>query len=166
MKVSSQNTVSPFDTIKFRDKMKSRLNQSADIFNYDLCYDKLVIAVGSKSATFNIPGFESQEEMIADPEAATPSGPCPPSMPLGSDTGTDHHNLFFLKQLQHARAIRNRILECFERASNPLIEKSERLANAISIQRRHAIRLAKDVILIKDCNTPSRLRMDSGSSYT
>jgi len=97
-----------------------------DVLKYDLCYDKLVIAVGSKSATFGVPGFSSREEVVAEPEAATPSGPCPPSQPLGSESGTDHHNVFFLKQLQHARAIRNRILECFERASNPLIDPSER----------------------------------------
>jgi len=97
-----------------------------DVCKYDLFYDKLVIAVGSKSATFGVPGFASQEELTAEPEAAGSSEPCPPSQPMGSETGTDHHNVFFLKQLQHARAIRNRILECFERASNPLIEQSER----------------------------------------
>lgn len=98
-----------------------------DVLKFDLYYDKLVIAVGSKSATFGVPGFASEEEMTHEPDAVGPSGgPCPPSKPLGSETGTDHHNVFFLKQLQHARAIRNRILECFERASNPLIDPSER----------------------------------------
>ncbi len=27
--------------------------------------------------------------------------------------------MFFLKQLEHSRAIRNRLIECFERASSP-----------------------------------------------
>jgi len=34
--------------------------------------------------------------------------------------------VFFLKHLYHARQIRNRILECFERASNPTIPKVQR----------------------------------------
>lgn len=33
---------------------------------------------------------------------------------------------FMLKQLSDARNIRQRLLECFERASNPYIEKEER----------------------------------------
>lgn len=97
-----------------------------DVLRFDLPYDKLVIAVGSKSATFGVPGFSSQEETLPTEGAASASSPLPPSKPLGSETGTDHHNVFFLKQLQHARAIRNRILECFERASNPLVDPSER----------------------------------------
>ena len=40
----------------------------------------------------------------------------PPPSPLPSQ-------VYFLKQLDHARAIRNRLLECFERASVP--QKSE-----------------------------------------
>ena len=98
----------------------------SDVLRFDLPYDKLVIACGSKSATFNVPGFASQEEKISTQGPPDPSMPCPPSMPLGSETGTDHHNVFFLKQLMHARAIRNRILECFERASNPLTDPTER----------------------------------------
>ena len=35
-------------------------------------------------------------------------------------------DVFFLKHLFHARQIRNRILECFERASNPTITQEER----------------------------------------
>ena len=34
--------------------------------------------------------------------------------------------VFFLKHLYHARQIRNRILECFERASNPTIPDVQR----------------------------------------
>ena len=34
--------------------------------------------------------------------------------------------VFFLKHLYHARQIRNRILECFERASNPVIPTVQR----------------------------------------
>ena len=101
-----------------------------DVLRFDLPYDKLVIAVGSKSATFGVPGFASQEETLSTEGATSASSPLPPSKPLGSETGTDHHNVFFLKQLQHARAIRNRILECFERASNPLVDPSERCVEA------------------------------------
>merc|ERR1712192_292527 len=43
-----------------------------------------------------------------------------------SPSGTSRHNVFFLKQLEHARAIRNRIIECFERASSPSVSEAER----------------------------------------
>ena len=43
-----------------------------------------------------------------------------------SPSGTSRHNIFFLKQLEHARAIRNRIIECFERASSPSVSEAER----------------------------------------
>ncbi len=73
---------------------------------FELPYDKLVIAVGTKSNTFGL--IESREE-----EGDSP-------------TGTNRQNVFFLKQLQHARAIRNRVIECFERASSPFITEEER----------------------------------------
>lgn len=88
-----------------------------ELVRFDLPYDKLVIAVGSKSATFGIPGVASREEMNQATEKF---------LTEKSETGTDHHNVMFLKQLQHARAIRNRILECFERASNPHVNEAER----------------------------------------
>lgn len=56
-----------------------------------------------------VPGIESQEEERN-----------------GSRTGTNRDNVFFLKQLEQARAIRNRIIECFERASSPFVTESER----------------------------------------
>lgn len=61
-------------------------------------YDYLVIAAGNKTNTFATPGVEERE---------------------GKE-------VFFLKHLYHARQIRNRVLECFERASNPNIGKEER----------------------------------------
>lgn len=60
-------------------------------------YDYLVMANGSTTNTFNTPGVKYRE-----------------------------NNVYFLKDLSHARAIRNRILECFERASYPDTSKEER----------------------------------------
>eukprot|EP01065_Artemidia_motanka_P037567 TRINITY_DN4628_c4_g1_i1.p1 TRINITY_DN4628_c4_g1~~TRINITY_DN4628_c4_g1_i1.p1 ORF type:complete len:456 (+),score=167.15 TRINITY_DN4628_c4_g1_i1:82-1449(+) len=63
-----------------------------DIFKraeFTLPYDYLVICCGCKTGTFNTPGVEEGEG----------------------------RNVFFLKHLYHARQIRNRILECFERAA-------------------------------------------------
>ena len=60
------------------------------VISFNVPYDKLVIAVGTKSNTFGVPGLVSQEEER-----------------LGS-SGTNKDNVFFLKQLQHSRAIRNR----------------------------------------------------------
>lgn len=56
---------------------------------FKVTYDKLVLACGSETNTFGIKGVE------------------------------DSPNVFFLKQLSHARSIRNRLIECFERASFP-----------------------------------------------
>ena len=58
--------------------------------NFTVPYDKLVISVGTKSNTFGVPGLISQEEER-----------------LGT-SGTNKNNVFFLKQLEHARSIRNR----------------------------------------------------------
>ena len=51
----------------------------------------------------------------------------------GAETNTfgckgvyDNKHVFFLKQLTHSRGIRNRLIECFERASSPSISAEER----------------------------------------
>ena len=77
---------------------------------FKLKYDKLVLAVGTKSNTFGVPGFESTEE----------------DQTGQNQTGTNKHNVFFLKQLQHARSVRNRIIDCFERASSPAVTQAEK----------------------------------------
>lgn len=58
-------------------------------YNFDLPYDALLLAPGSESNTFNIQGV------------------------------LNNPHVFFLRQLNHARAIRNRLIDCFERASSP-----------------------------------------------
>eukprot|EP00466_Bigelowiella_natans_P015654 jgi/Bigna1/34172/e_gw1.4.200.1 len=66
----------------------------SDIFKekeFKIQYDFLVIATGAKTNTFNTPGVDERE---------------------GDE-------VMFLKHLYHSRKIRNRILECFERASVP-----------------------------------------------
>jgi NADH:ubiquinone reductase (non-electrogenic) len=60
---------------------------------YEVSYDKLVIAVGARSNTFNVPGVEK--------------------------------HAFFLKEIAHARAIRNRILTNFELSVHPNITRDE-----------------------------------------
>lgn len=72
-----------------------------DIFKnerFDVEYDFLVVAAGSKTNTFGTPGVEARE---------------------GKE-------VFFLKHLYHARQIRNRILECFERAGTPSCSAADR----------------------------------------
>jgi len=78
-----------------------------ETISFRLPYDILVVAVGTKSNTFGIPGFQSLEES-------------------SSITGTTRKSVFFLKQLEQARAIRNRIIECFERAASPFVGAEER----------------------------------------
>lgn len=54
-----------------------------------------MIAPGSETNTFGVPGVEANPKV------------------------------FFLKQLEHSRAIRNRLIECFERASSPACSEAE-----------------------------------------
>lgn len=93
------------DLYKHFDEDKDKIHRNL----FSINYDKIIIALGTKSNTFGVPGFCSQEEQIEH-----------------NATGTDRHNVFFLKQLEHARAIRNRIIECFERASSPFITEAEK----------------------------------------
>lgn len=75
--------------------------QCEDIFkhnSFEVKYDRLVIAAGMKTNTFDTPGVAERE---------------------GKE-------VFFLKHLYHARQIRSRVLECFERADIPAITAAER----------------------------------------
>jgi NADH dehydrogenase FAD-containing subunit len=72
-----------------------------DIFKgatFNVSYDFCVISTGCKTNTFNTPNVAERE---------------------GKE-------IFFLKHLYHARQIRNRVLECFERASSPVLSDAER----------------------------------------
>ena len=76
--------------------VEKRVVDCQDLYSkqtFSLPFDYLVLACGSKTNTFNTPGVASNE---------------------GQD-------VFFLKHLHHARSIRNRVIECFERASNPML---------------------------------------------
>lgn len=80
---------------------QEKLVHCQDLFkgsDFAVKYDYLVIAAGNKTNTFATPGVQERE---------------------GKE-------VFFLKHLYHARQIRNRVLECFERASNPNIGEEER----------------------------------------
>lgn len=67
--------------------------ECTDVFGeqsqFSLPYDSIIIAPGTENNTFGVKGVE----------------------------GNPH--VFYLKQLEHSRAIRNRLLECFEIASSP-----------------------------------------------
>uniref|UniRef100_A0A7S3YYD9 FAD/NAD(P)-binding domain-containing protein n=1 Tax=Lotharella globosa TaxID=91324 RepID=A0A7S3YYD9_9EUKA len=80
---------------------KEKVVACRDIFKereFDVPYDYLVIACGAKTNTFGTPGVEEREGQQVQ----------------------------FLKHLYHSRKIRHRILECFERASEPMISNEER----------------------------------------
>jgi NADH dehydrogenase/NADH:ubiquinone reductase (non-electrogenic) len=66
----------------------------------ELAYDKLVLAMGCKTHTFHTPGVAERER--------------------------EGRQVFFLKHLYHARQIRNRILELFERADAPGVDPAVR----------------------------------------
>ena len=63
---------------------------------HEVDYDKLIIACGMRSRTYSTPGV-SQE-----------------------------NHVYFLKNLWDSRMIRTRLMECFERASNPFLPGDER----------------------------------------
>ena len=66
--------------------------------SFMLNFDALVVATGCKTNTFNTPGVNEAE-------------------------GREVH---FLKHIAHARGVRNRLLECFERAAMPGLSTEER----------------------------------------
>lgn len=86
-----------FNTDRHIVECESTLNGKC----YNVHYDKLVIAVGACSNTFNVPGVEKYA--------------------------------FFLKEIAHARAIRNQILTNFELSAHPNIthDEEERLLHFI-----------------------------------
>ncbi|CAM9636127.1 unnamed protein product [Chrysoparadoxa australica] len=78
---------------------ESKVIKCKEVFGggvFDMEFDKLIIAAGAVTNTFGVPGVSE-----------------------------DNH-VYFLKQLSDARAIRNRLLECFERASSPNMPEAER----------------------------------------
>lgn len=80
---------------------KTVVCESTNQETFELSYDKLVIAVGVKTNTF---GIDSIGKAAHDPDQC----------------------VFFLKQLQHARAIRDHIIDVFEMASLPSITEAEK----------------------------------------
>eukprot|EP01041_Mallomonas_annulata_P005445 gene5445-10937_t len=72
---------------------------------FQLKYDVVILAPGSETNTFGVKGIEDN--------------PC----------------VFFLKQLEHSRAIRNKLIECFERASSPssTLEETKRLLTFVVV---------------------------------
>lgn len=81
-----------------------------DLFSkqtFRLTYDYLVIATGCKTSTFGTPGVKASEAQHHD------------------DSDGHSSDVFFLKHLWHARRIRNRLIECFERASNPTLTEAD-----------------------------------------
>lgn len=72
---------------------------------FEMTYDAIVLATGSTTNTFGVPGVENNEQV------------------------------FFLKQLVDARSIRNRLIDCFERASSPgaSLEEIKRLLTFIIV---------------------------------
>ena len=87
----AHTTAIDFDNrvLKCRDVYTHHESGHEDLY-FDLRYDKLAVAVGTKSNTFGL--IESREEQG------------------DTQSGTERQNVFFLKQLHHARAIRSRVV--------------------------------------------------------
>lgn len=64
--------------------------------SFDIPYDNLIIACGMRSRTYNTPGV------------------------------SEENHVYFLKNLWDSRKIRSRLMECYERASNPYLGADER----------------------------------------
>eukprot|EP01059_Diplonema_ambulator_P014385 TRINITY_DN25272_c0_g1_i1.p1 TRINITY_DN25272_c0_g1~~TRINITY_DN25272_c0_g1_i1.p1 ORF type:complete len:432 (+),score=79.53 TRINITY_DN25272_c0_g1_i1:58-1353(+) len=82
-------------------EFKDHAVECRDIFKetyFSVPYDYLIVACGSKTNTFNTPGVDESEG----------------------------RTVLFLKHLYHARQIRNRTLECFERAAIPCTSEAEK----------------------------------------
>jgi NADH dehydrogenase FAD-containing subunit len=76
-------------------------------FSFELPYDVLLLAPGGETNTFNVKGVNGNP------------------------------NVFFLKQLQDSRKIRNKLIDCFERASSPALvddlEHRKKLLNFVVV---------------------------------
>lgn len=84
------------DAVNFESKVVRCTGAFKEADSFDVSFDKLIIACGAETNTFNIEGVETSP------------------------------HVYFLKQLSHARAIRNRLIECFERASSPGASEAEK----------------------------------------
>jgi len=78
-------------SIDLQNSSISCVDAFTDGHRFRLEYDALIVASGSETNTFGVKGV------------------------------SDNPHVFFLKQLQHSRSIRNRLIECFERASSPSV---------------------------------------------
>jgi len=78
-------------SIDFQNKTLHCSDAFVNGYDFNVQYDGLIIAPGSETNTLGVPGV------------------------------LNNPNVFFLKQLSHSRAIRNRLLDCFERASSPAV---------------------------------------------
>ena len=83
------------NSINFDEKVVQCSDAFAHGHTFTLPYDVLVLATGSETATFGTPGIAHYR---GDPSQS---------------------RVYYLKQLEHSRAIRDRLIECFERASSP-----------------------------------------------
>ena len=103
-----RSIIEPVRNTRFRDDHHFQLGKAVQLHadkrvvvcesvlnnkKYEIKYDKLVIAVGARSNTFNVPGVEKFA--------------------------------FFLKEIAHARAIRNQILTNFELSVHPQVTQEE-----------------------------------------
>lgn len=77
------------DKIDFTKKLIDCTDTFSEGHKFKVDYDAIVLAPGSENNTFGVSGVENNPKV------------------------------FFLKQLEHSRAIRNRLIECFEMASSP-----------------------------------------------
>lgn len=89
------------DSINFDEKVVECSDAFAHGHKFTLPYDILVLATGSETATFGTPGIAHYR-----------------------GEGQQSH-VYYLKQLEHSRAIRDRLIECFERASSPGVLSAE-----------------------------------------
>ena len=103
----------------FRDEAKGRESEgAAEEELFALEYDKLVVAVGAFSATFGTPGVRFSALMDRTPRERADVDPFSLSQV--------YEHAHFLKDIRDARAIRKRILDCFERASEPFVREKEK----------------------------------------
>ena len=103
---SISNPIRTLDGVHYRQAKARNIDFNgkevicSDVFKkheFTLPFDKIVIAVGCKTHTYNTPGVAENEGRF----------------------------VFFLKHLRHAAQIKNRIIECFERADIPGVSVSE-----------------------------------------
>jgi hypothetical protein len=93
---------------------------------------------GSQTNTFGVPGVKPENQVNGLTRYQLPSTPHPQGVD-DEASSLSGGQVYFLKNLSDSRAIRSRIIECFERASYPGMTEVDKVRQAWSKELCHVL---------------------------